>query len=296
MKAYVQDQIACVAAATITLMRDEYENFEPEIHRWDWQPGVGLYGLMRAYEVLGDGQYLDYCKYYVDRLLDVDNVSYSVNGAIVFETVLKLYEHLDEPRYREEMRYFLRWLLRSASKCQNDCFEHSWTEVNAHLVEQVWIDTLFMTGIVLADSYRLFKRADCRDEVILQFGAHQKCLQDNTTGLFRHLYDLTANTHRAGVFWGRGNGWMAASAVDVFDAMGADVPEMVLSFQRQMTTVQALQEPDGAFHTVLDDPTTYLEMSATRCVRLCRAQGCPAGSARSFVQDHRRAGGPGPVA
>lgn len=273
MKALLQNQIARVASATITMMRAEYENFEPDIHRWDWQPGVGLYGLIRAYEVLGDRQYLDYCKTYVDTLLDEDKVSYSVNGSIVFETVLKLYEHCGEARYREEIRYFLRWLLHSASKCQNGCFEHSWTEVDVHLVEQVWIDTLFMTGIVLADSYRLWKRQDCLDEVILQFSAHQKCLQDGVTGLYRHWYETTSNSHKAGAFWGRGNGWMAASVVDVLGAVGTGIPAMVESFQRQMETLKTLQAPDGMFHTVLDDPLTYREMSATAALGYAALKG-----------------------
>jgi unsaturated rhamnogalacturonyl hydrolase len=255
-----------IADATIMLMHNEYENQIPEIHRWDWQPGVGLYGLMRAYESIGEQQYFDYSQYYVNRLLDVDLVSYSINGAILFETVLKLYEHSHDERYHTELRYFLRWLLRSAAKCQNGSFEHSWTETDVHLTEQVWIDTLFMAGIVLADAYRLLGREDSRAEAVQQFTTHQACLQDPHTGLYRHLYDGNSKGHMAGVFWGRGNGWMAASTVDVLEAVGASDPAhqaMVDSLQRQMTTVSQLQDPTGMFHTVLDDSSTYLEMSAT---------------------------------
>jgi rhamnogalacturonyl hydrolase YesR len=89
----LRNAIRLVANATVRLFQEEYENQEPEILRWDWQPGVGLYGLMRAYEVLVDKTYLEYVKYYVDRLLEAGIVSYSINGAIVFEAVLKLLEH-----------------------------------------------------------------------------------------------------------------------------------------------------------------------------------------------------------
>lgn len=261
----LHDLIARIAGATIRLMRDEYENVTPAIHRWDWQPGVGLYGLLRAYEVLGDPAYLDYSRHYVDRLLDADIVSYSINGSILFETVLKLYEHTRDERYRDELRYFLRWLLRSAARCQNGCLEHTWTNTNVSLAEQAWVDTLFMAGIVLAESYRVFGRDDCRDEAVLQFEAHRACLQDPDTGLYRHLYDGVSDSHMAGVFWGRGNGWMAASSVDVLEAIGQPgMPEgLVTAFQRQMAAVRPLQDASGMFHTVLDDPDTYLEMSAT---------------------------------
>jgi unsaturated rhamnogalacturonyl hydrolase len=260
------EAINLVANATITLLRDKFENREPAIQRWDWPPGVGLYGLIRAYEALGRQDYLDYSKHYVDRLLDAAHVSYSINGSVVFATVLKLYEHTGEERYRTELRYFLRWLLSSAPRCQNDSFEHSWTNTKAHLTEQVWIDTLFMAGIVLADSYRVLVREDCRAEAVRQFVAHQTCLQDADTGLYYHLYNGVTDSHMAGAFWARGNGWMAASLLDVVDAIGRDNPEhraIVSSFQRQMNAVRALQTADGAFHTILDDPNTYVEMSAT---------------------------------
>lgn len=276
MKEQLTDTICLIADATVTMMRGEYENQQPVIYRWDWQPGVGLYGLVRAYEVIGEQRFLGYSQHYVDRLLDADQVSYSINGSMLFEIVLKLYEHTGESRYQTELRYFLRWLLHSAAKCQNGCFEHSWTETNVHLTEQVWIDTLFMAGIVLADAYRLLGRADCHAEVVQQFAAHRTCLQDPGTGLFRHLHDGNTNGHMAGAFWGRGNGWMAASAVEVLASVGTADPAhhaIIESFQKQMNAARALQEPDGTFHTVLDDPDTYLEMSATAALGYAALKG-----------------------
>ncbi len=272
----LQSGIRQVSGALIEMLRADATDHPPALRHWDWQQGVGLYGLMRAYEATGEPSYLEYCKLYVDRLLAEDQVSYSINGAIVFATVLKLYEHLGDERYRVEMRYFLRWLLHSASRCQDGCFEHSWIEPDVHLVEQVWIDTLFMAGIVLADSARLFGRADCRDEVFAQFAAHQACLQDPATGLYRHFYDGIARSYVAGAFWGRGNGWLAASLVDMLSALGLDDPRsasIVASFQRQMAAVARLQEANGLFHTLLDDPATYLEMSATAALGYAALRG-----------------------
>lgn len=276
MKDKLSETIRLIADATIVLMRNEYENQQPELYRWDWQPGVGLYGLIRAYETIGEQRYLEYSRHYIDRLLEVDQVSYSINGSMLFEIVLKLYEHCREDRYQTELRYYLRWLLRSAAKCENGCFEHSWTETNIHLTEQVWIDTLFMAGIVLADSYRVLGREDSRAEVLQQFAAHQVCLQDAGTGLYRHLYDGHSNGHMAGVYWGRGNGWMAASSVDVLEALGTSDPvyqNMIDSFRRQMATIRQVQDADGMFHTILDNPTTYLEMSATAALGYAALKG-----------------------
>ncbi|MBN2305439.1 MAG: glycoside hydrolase family 88 protein [Anaerolineae bacterium] len=280
MKESLFQAIKRIADATITLMHDEYENFMPEINRWDWQPGVGLYGLIRVFEFTGEQQYLDYSQYYVNRLLDVDVVSYSINGSMLFEIVLKLFEHCRADRYQTELHYYLRWLLRSAAKCQNGCFEHSWTETNVHLTEQVWIDTLFMAGIVLADSHRLLGREDSRQELIRQFAAHQACLQDAETGLYRHFYDANTDSHMAGAFWGRGNGWMAASTVDALAAVGTDDPAhqpIIDSFRQQMGAIKTLQAPNGMFHTILDDVDTYLEMSATAALGYAALKGARLG-------------------
>lgn len=281
----MKEKIARVADATLRLMQAEYEHFEPEIHRWDWQPGVGLYGLIRAYEALGEKKYLDYVQHYVDRLLEMGIVSYSINGSIMFEAVLKLYEHLKLPIYKQEMDYYLRWLLRSAAKCQNGCYEHTWTNVNANLAEQVWIDTLFMAGIVLADSARLFHREDCQQAALEQFRLHQLSLQDAETCLYRHLYEVSSSSYMAGAFWGRGNGWMAASVVDIVSAMGtANAAEIITSFQAQMQAVQPLQEADGSFHTILNDPATYTEMSATAALGYGAIKGLHLGILDSSFQ------------
>jgi unsaturated rhamnogalacturonyl hydrolase len=284
----IRSKINLAAQATIRMLQDEYESLSPNIHCWDWQPGVGLYGLMRAYEAVGEPDCLAYTRYYVDRLLEQDIVSYSINGSIMFQAVLKLYQHTGDPRYEQELRYFLRWLLRSAPKCQNDCLEHTWTEVKVNLAEQVWIDTLFMAGIVLADSYRVFRRQDCKEEALLQFSMHQACLQDEQTGLYRHSYKVTTGSYMAGAFWGRGNGWMAASVADMLEAIGVNESahsNIITSFKKQMTAVKTLQEPDGAFHTILDDKHTYVETSATAALGYAALKGVRLGILGSEFED-----------
>ena len=63
-------------------------------------------------------------------------------------------------------------------------------------------------------------------------------------------------------------------------ALGLDDPgcgELVASFQRQMAAVALLQEANGMFHTILDDPATYLEMSATAALGYAALRGARLG-------------------
>ena len=251
MKEQLTDTICLIADATVTMMRGEYENQQPVIYRWDWQPGVGLYGLVRAYEVIGEQRFLGYSQHYVDRLLDADQVSYSINGSMLFEIVLKLYEHTGESRYQTELRYFLRWLLHSAAKCQNGCFEHSWTETNVHLTEQVWIDTLFMAGIVLADAYRLLGAPlpcwSCSS-------SQRTALRDRHGAVPPPARQGTPTAHGGRVL-GRGSGWMAASAVKSW-LCGCPRTTRSLSRSKQMNAARAARAGRHVPHRA-DDPDTW---------------------------------------
>jgi unsaturated rhamnogalacturonyl hydrolase len=87
---------------------------------------------------------------------------------------------------------------------------------------------------------------------------------------------VNTDSHMAGAFWGRGNGWMAASTVDVLDAIGIDNPDhqhIIDSFRQQMDAIKNHQEPNGMFHTILDDTDTYLEISATAALGYAALKG-----------------------
>ena len=89
---------------------------------------------------------------------------------------------------------------------------------------QYWVDTLYMACPVLARFGKMDNKPAYIDDAGHQFIVHARRLQDEKTGLFYHMCD-----------------WQ----------------------MRMARGLQASQDRDGLWHTVLNDPTTYAKCSAS---------------------------------
>jgi unsaturated rhamnogalacturonyl hydrolase len=94
---------------------------------------------------------------------------------------------------------------------------------------------------------------------------HARHLQDEKTGLFYHMWDWQTGTHSEG-FWGRGDGWVLMSLAETMEVMNPRDPkyqELAPSRGNWPKVWTSTQDADGLWHTVLDDPKSYPECSAT---------------------------------
>jgi len=78
-------------------------------------------------------------------------------------------------------------------------------------------------------------------------------------GLFYHAPDVP-------IYWGRGNGWMAAGMAELL----RDMPEtniykksIMLGYKKMMATLLKYQDKDGMWHQIVDDPNAWNETSCT---------------------------------
>jgi unsaturated rhamnogalacturonyl hydrolase len=88
-------------------------------------------------------------------------------------------------------------------------------------------------------------------------------LVDRKIPLLYHGYSEDLSGH-IGLLWGRGVGWALLGLVDTLADMPEEVSgrEILLANLRAMAgALRDLQSEDGAWHTVLDHPETYLENS-----------------------------------
>jgi unsaturated rhamnogalacturonyl hydrolase len=117
-----------------------------------------------------------------------------------------------------------------------------------------------------------------RDEAVLQLEAHLDKLRDGS-GLFFHAWDETAG-RRSPCLWARGNGWMAMTLATICETRPKSDPlwERAVSLLRPLVAAMVpLQDSGGLWHTVLDDPSTYLESSAATAFALAIAKGIRCG-------------------
>ena len=78
-------------------------------------------------------------------------------------------------------------------------------------------------------------------------------------------------------FWGRGNGWVAMSYVEVLQSVPADSPNrprLVDAYRKLLAALAPLQDrQSGLWHTVLDDPASYGETSASAMILYSMIEG-----------------------
>lgn len=245
----------------IKIMRGD--NSVLNLNKWQWHQGVLLYGILAAYEAIGDKKYICFIKSWVDSYIDTGNIGKSINTTIPVIAVMKLYEITREEKYYRMCNEFAVWCMEEAPRADEGAFEHSCTE-NKY-PNQIWADTLFMGCIFLAKWGKFTGKTKYTDEAVRQFLLHYKYLHDEKTGLIYHGYYGNEKIKK-GVLWGRGNGWLAAGTVDVLDFISEDMPERKLllnNLKKHYNGIAETQDESGAWHTVMDNSNTYLEMSAT---------------------------------
>lgn len=130
----------------------------------------------------------------------------------------------------------------------------------------MWDDTLYMVALFLASYGDSSGRRDLVDEAERQFLVHTRHLSDPETGLWFHGWTFHGRHNFARALWARGNAWVTAGLVDLPELCRLS-PSVSAYLQDVLTTQIAallpMQTEDGAWRTLLDDPSSYEETSAT---------------------------------
>jgi unsaturated rhamnogalacturonyl hydrolase len=239
---------------------------------WDWPQGVGLYGLYNLHRATGDESIKRFLKdWYAGHFREGLPVR-NINTTIPLLALSYLFEELP-PEYGAACRDWAEWLIAGLPKTKENGFQHTTTADAAkgtiNLNEgQLWIDTLFMTVLFLARMGRLTGDSRFSSEATRQFLVHVKYLYEKRTGLFYHGWSFPENGNFGGVFWCRGNSWYVASVIDFVEIMGKELDAGTRQFlldtcRAQVDALAALQDGSGLWHTVLDDPESYIETSGS---------------------------------
>lgn len=243
---------------------------DPAAQDFNWGGGVLMAGMMQAGIALDEPAYVAYVRSWADSWReryqdDMLKDPYIYCGFWVTSFPLYLlYEQTGEPRYLEMGRWVMDFMLEKGGRC----VDHG-LGIYAYYAphrKQLWLDTLYMACPGLAEYARLSGQRKYVEEAARQLVVHARYLQDEQTGLFHHMYDERAQD-QFHVFWGRGNGWVTMSCVEVLRRLDRESPwyeQVEKIFQNQIRGLRQVQDArSGMWHTVLDRPETYLETSAS---------------------------------
>ena len=176
--------------------------------QWSWGEGVYLLAEVRYWETVGKEIPQRIQQWYEGRsAITSGHINNVAPGAAASR--LHAAKVIDATQINSNLE---RWIMdpQSATRASNGAVEH-WPG-------GVWADTCYMMGTFILNQGVVTKKTQYIEFIGDQLVAHIELLQHSHTKLFAH------GSHRSETlwnYWGRGNAWMALSAVEFLDACDA---------------------------------------------------------------------------
>ena len=252
---------------------------DPAAQRWTWGEAVMMYGLLRASIITGDEKYTDYVVGFLDGHIDGEG---NLDVLVLFPdkvapgiAALGGLIRTGDPRYRAVCDHLAEWLMYEAPRADNGGWFHF------PLLDWQYIDTLFMTTVFLAGYGSYISNDAYLAEALLQHELLSENLFSADDDLYWHGWDqdgllcwwATPWRRHNDAFWGRGNGWAAASLARVLALSDPETPGYNSAARRlesHLDRLAELQDPIfGGWWTVIDVPQgfmNYTETSATALI------------------------------
>ncbi|TDL73618.1 glycoside hydrolase family 105 protein [Rhodococcus qingshengii] len=239
------------------------------MEEWDWPQGVGLYGLKNLAE---DDCFPDYSTFIkswaedqIQRGLPLKNIN----------TTAPLLTLMDVEDMESLALEWVDWVVHHAPRTKENGLQHvtsgdSKTELKLH-EGQIWIDTLFMVVLFLGKMGVKYNNQAWIDEAVYQVNLHIKHLFNPEESLFYHGYDFDNDHHFSEAHWCRGNSWFTLAVPEFIEMMKGHLsPEsyesIVQTYKVQVDRLLELQSENGLWHTLLDAPDSYTEVSGSSAI------------------------------
>jgi unsaturated rhamnogalacturonyl hydrolase len=165
-----------------------------------------------------------------------------------------------EPKLRAAADKMLDYFLNRAPRTKEGTLYHIDNK------PQVWVDSMYMAPPFLAVAGR-------PAEAVQQVEGMRRLLWNGEKKLFSAIWDDGLNDFYRRDFWGVGNGWAAAGMTRVIRALPAEMKtarERLIGYVRDtLDGCLAHERPEGLFHDVVDNPSTFVETNLAQILAYC---------------------------
>jgi unsaturated rhamnogalacturonyl hydrolase len=155
-----------------------------------------------------------------------------------------------DPLLREAVDSLLLWIRTKAPRTADGILYHL-TDA-----PQMWSDSF-------SGAPPFLSAMGFHDEALHQIDGLRARLYNPHMRLLAHIWDDRAQRFIDPSFWGGGNGWAAAALARVLRSLppnrSADRARLAAFARDLLDGCIAHQRPDGLFHNVIDDPSTFVE-------------------------------------
>ena len=241
------------------------------MQRHSWEQGVAMQAMLEtgdmptvilmAHEAV--------CRQTADGRAATIGVSDGVTDPCsVGEALLAAARATADPTLQAGCERLLRWAEQDAPRAQDGTLYHL---TGSH---QMWVDSLYMLPpflaasgrypAALAQAYGLFRR-----------------LHDPQSGLMAHRWDEDERRWITSAHWSVGIGWalagLARLQVLLPEAFADDRLRLQAMISQLLCALRPHMRPDGLFHHVVDDPSTFVETNLSQMAAYTIYRGCTQG-------------------
>mgnify|MGYP001297353997 CR=1 FL=1 len=257
---------------------------DPRAFNTGWEDVLVPYGLARAGAALGDAALLDWAETWALHHHEAGYVEQPVSPIIVTNEKraghvigdfcgnwggplvhAALHRARPAPWLVDGARTICDLLLRYAQRFPDGAFAHGGWDYGRRTL---WVDTLFYSSSVLAESFALAGETRFADEALRQARLHTAWLQDPASGLYYHDVE-PATGARPAAFWARGNGWVILAFADTLRLCPRDQPgwsDLLESYQRLAHGLLGHQHPCGLWRIIPNHADAHLETSGSAMI------------------------------
>jgi unsaturated rhamnogalacturonyl hydrolase len=252
---------------------------------WFWGDSIGLEGLLDASELTGDEKYFGFVygllKGWLARERFRSDFDYTAPGV----ALLRVYQKTEDPalldaavRHAQYMASFRKTEAGAYVRYEDAAIElppelpqdHPDAQKTLDLVKQVrkggpcvFVDSVHFDGPFFSKLYRVTGNEEFRRLALANILPQLELLFDPQERLFHHFW-IEQSRSRNGVLWGRGNGWGLLGLVHMLEYLTPEdhaTVQIQRVFQQLADRLLELQDRGGGWHTVLNDPSSYIEIS-----------------------------------
>lgn len=183
-----------------------------------------------------------------------------VNDAVtdpcsVGEALIAACEATNDPFLIAGKDALLNWALKNEFRNEDGVVYHLVTR------KEFWVDSMYMLPPFLA-------AAGHYDEALTNVYGYWNALYDEEAQLMSHMWDDEKKVFVRKAHWGTGSGWTLAGIARMIgllpEAYAEDIAKLKEMQKMLLEGVLKTMRPDGLFHDVLDDSTTFIETNTAQ--------------------------------
>ncbi|MFI5201612.1 MAG: glycoside hydrolase family 88 protein [Candidatus Kapaibacterium sp.] len=235
--------------------------YRPESQSTDWGQSLAMYGLLRGLSIDDNPKVRAYLRRWIAfHLAEGVPVNYfcgSWSFGLLYPDIIREF-----PEFQIQLR---ATALRMYEFIRDKALRNG-EGILLHNVDlpNIYIDTVYYSAVVLSKIGPMLG-LEWEDEAVKQIVLHLDRLQDGEKPFFIHCEENNGALRSEGS-WARGNGWVMMTLAEILpllDKKTSRYKNMLAIFERLAGAIVSAQTKKGLWRTILDDSSSYEEVSAS---------------------------------